>query len=319
MAAWTPCTMPFISLPIRTYCFIPPIGEDLDSFSLSQACFTTKMRSSCGLLYCALLVPFLQPFSWAASHYNAYQYDMTGAQFTPDGRLLQVEYASAAADHSSPIVVQPLDSDLCLICTTHRAGVYTERLVLIPTGSLTTKQPPVVIALSGILADNMALLEALQEKRWEQMQLYEVPLSTQQVAQAIADECQKKAFGGGIRPFGATLLVCGMDGVYQTDPSGGILETSYEKLLGQEDKSQKSVVVGGTANSARSLKRQIASALTNDNTRKQIKDILSLVRSEQTNRYADKDEMELEAVLISKSRGVLKLTAEQIEDFRKEQ
>jgi 20S proteasome alpha/beta subunit len=275
------------------------------------------MWSSRDLLYCALLICILPPFSLAASPYNAYQYDMTDAQFTPDGRLLQVEYASAAADHSSPVVVQPLDSDLCLVCTTHRAGVYTERLVLIPTGSWTTKQPPVVVALSGILADNMALLEVLQEKRWEQMQLYETPLSAQQVAQAMADECQKKAFGGGIRPFGATLLVCGMDGVYQTDPSGGILETSYDNLLRQE--SQKSVVVGGAANSVRSLKRQLAAVLTNDNIRKQIMEILSLLRSEQKNRLPDKDEMELEAVLISKSRGVLKLTAEQIENFGKEQ
>ncbi len=277
------------------------------------------MRSSRWLIYCALLVSFINPFSFAASQYNGYQYDMTGAQFTPDGRLLQVEYASAAADHSSPVMVQPIDTDLCLVCTTHRAGVYTERLVLIPTGSLTTKQPPIVVALSGILADNMALLEIVQEKRWEQMQLYERPLSASEVAQTIADECQKKAFGGGIRPFGATLLVCGIDKVYQTDPSGGILETSYETLLRQEDKSQKAVVVGGAANSARSLKRQLASILTNDNTRKQIKEILSLMRSEQTNRFADEDEMELEAVLISKSRGVLKLTANQIADLGKEQ
>lgn len=272
----------------------------------------------------ALLVSSLCAFSnAAASNYNSYQYDTTGAQFTPDGRLLQVEYASAAADHSSPVIVVPMDADLCLVCTTHRPDVYTERLLVVPTGSLalttgqTREHPPVVVALSGILADNMALLEAVQEKRLEQIQLYGTHLSAQQVAQAIADECQKKAFGGGIRPFGATLLVCGMDGMYQTDPSGAILETSYKTLL-QEGNSRQSVVVGGSANSVRSLKRRIGSVPTEHDIRQRIKEVLSVVRSEQKNRIMEKEEMELEAVLISKSRGVLKLTAKQIEDLGKE-
>lgn len=233
---------------------------------------------------------------------------------------MQVEYASAAADHSSPVVVVPIDSDLCLVCTTTRRTGFTERLVLVPTSSLawTTTMPenhpsPVVVALSGILADNMALLEVVQEKRLEQIQLYETPLSAQQVAQAIADECQKNAFGGGIRPFGATLLVCGMDGMYQTDPSGAILETSYKNL--QEVRSQMAVVVGGAANSARSLKRRIGSVTTkkDDDARKRIKEILSIVRNEQ--KMMEKEEMDLEVVLISKSRGVLKLTAHQIADL----
>lgn len=40
----------------------------------------------------------------ATDSYNAYRYDCTVPQFTPDGRLLQTEYAAAAADRSSPIV-----------------------------------------------------------------------------------------------------------------------------------------------------------------------------------------------------------------------
>lgn len=301
---------------------VASMSTSITSSFFSIRMLTNTMWKTATAIYCFVILFSFRQSSGASNNYNAYQYDMTGAQFTPDGRLLQVEYASAAADHSSPIVAVPITPDLCLICTTNRQGVFTERLILVPTGSLamTTTQRQenekmVVLALSGILADNMALLETVQEKRLEQLQLYETPLSTQQVAQTIADECQKKAFGGGIRPFGATLLVCGTDRMYQTDPSGAMLETSYENLL-QEESSRKSVVVGGTANSARALERQIAAlcredADTDNDIRRRMKKILLLVLREQQ-KMAEKEELELEAALISKSRGVLKLTKRQI-------
>jgi hypothetical protein len=38
-------------------------------------------------------------------YYHIYNYDQTSQQFTPDGRLIQVEYASHAVEHSSPVVI----------------------------------------------------------------------------------------------------------------------------------------------------------------------------------------------------------------------
>lgn len=50
-------------------------------------------------------------------------------------------------------------------------------------------------------------------------------------AKSIADKCQKHSFGGGLRPFGSKIVVCGVDktimNVYITDPSGAIDHYCY--------------------------------------------------------------------------------------------
>jgi hypothetical protein len=52
------------------------------------------------------------------NNYHIYNYDQTSQQFTPDGRLVQVEYASHAVEQSSPVVVVECN----LATATNQAG-----------------------------------------------------------------------------------------------------------------------------------------------------------------------------------------------------
>lgn len=96
----------------------------------------------------------------SSTSYNPYQYDTTVPQFTPDGRLLQVEYAANAIDQSLPLIVIPslrLDADdrdndnamCCLLIALRTRGKVQERLVMLPSSSDTEKAPTAVLALSG--------------------------------------------------------------------------------------------------------------------------------------------------------------------------
>jgi 20S proteasome alpha/beta subunit len=182
------------------------------------------------VLQLSLLLLFLTPpaatASKASHSYNAYQYDMTTPQFTPDGRLLQVEYASRAAEHSSCLLVHRVGDSAVLLC----GGSRSPRMVAFHNYA--------IIGLSGILSDNVALLQQVyqQDDSWKRQ--VGSTLTAVQVATHVAQTCQQHAFGGGLRPFGATMVVVGLDGtMYQMDPSGSVVECNekYHLIGGTQD------------------------------------------------------------------------------------
>ena len=262
---------------------------------------------------------FLLPFVSSSSsvnrnNYNVYNYDQTTPQFTPDGRLLQVEYASSAADLSAPLVVLEFftprsirsskstsdtgdddhyledDESLSYPCTVlitvpKQPASPQNRIIIIqqpnsddhPDGSLGRNRNlphrSYCVAMSGILADSLALLQAGIKVATEHSLQYQDFLSMESLVQVLADECQSRVFAGGLRPYGSTLLLCGyndrimdnnqlrMDGqgdeesnsegnlrrksfrslIYQTDPSGGILQHHGPNNVDNERFTSKTV------------------------------------------------------------------------------
>ena len=231
------------------------------------------------------------------NNYNVYNYDQTTPQFTPDGRLLQVEYASSAADSSPPIVVVEFSSPRstssskstnnmndkdhhrkeneevsssypCTVLLTIRKqpSSLQNRMIIIENNESIdpsnaslqrrSRHPSFCLAMSGILADSLALLQAGMKVAAEHSLQYQDSFGLDSLARALADECQSRVFAGGLRPYGSTLLLCGYDDgfiaenqtylgrkkdgksnfngiprrhsreslIYQTDPSGGILQ-----------------------------------------------------------------------------------------------
>jgi len=225
-------------------------------------------------------VPFVSSSSASSSSstvnrntYNVYNYDQTTPQFTPDGRLLQVEYASSAADLSPPLVVfeclppatdcgddsnsdydnypctvlitlpkHPLSPQKRIVIIEENDTHEQQRLPPMMRHSPTSNQPYCVV-MSGILADSLALLQAGMKAAAQHSLQYQTFFGMEYLTQSIADECQSRVFAGGLRPYGSTLLLCGYDCnhwddidnahghrnvfqsvIYQTDPSGGILQ-----------------------------------------------------------------------------------------------
>jgi len=291
------------------------------------------------------------------NNYNVYNYDQTTPQFTPDGRLLQVEYASSAADSSPPIVViefssprstssskstkNVVDEDLdyegneesssllypCTVLITVRKqpSSLQNRLIIIKSKESidpsnislqrSSRHPSFCLAMSGILSDSLALLQAGMKVAAEHSLQYQDSFGMGSLARALADECQSRVFAGGLRPYGCTLLLCGYNdrvvpenqtylerkgdtrgrgkidimrrrhlvesSIYQTDPSGGILEhrgqdagnrkhsgsikniskkkhsRKHEVPVGDNVSSQVRCIVGGSSDIQRQLHKQI--------------------------------------------------------------
>ena len=237
------------------------------------------------ILASSILVPLVTSSSSAGrSNYNVYNYDQTTPQFTPDGRLLQVEYASNAADLSAPLVVLEFASSEnnnddeasypCTVLITVPKQPFSpqNRIAILEKGD---KKSAYCVAMSGILADSLALLQAGMKTASEHSLQFKQVLDMESFVQVLADECQSRVFAGGLRPYGSTLLLCGYENdagsslIYQTDPSGGILQHTAQSAMDEEavsnkkKRNNKSVrtevrcIVGGTQGLQRQLHKQI--------------------------------------------------------------
>jgi len=236
--------------------------------------------------------PLVLSSSTNRNSYSVYNYDQTASEFTPDGSLLQVEYASAAADLSPPLVIlecfsssssKSIDNNghhqyLILLSVRKQANSLQNRIVILEDKDEQSKRGinpgfpyKYCCVMSGILSDSLCLLQAGMKVAAQHSLQYQTSLGMADLTQVLADECQTRVFRGGLRPYGSTLLLCGFDKacdeeaqlegnneflssikrninhhrrplIYQTDPSGGIIQhhAQYSDNNSDADQSKKS-------------------------------------------------------------------------------
>ena len=280
--------------------------------------------------------------------YSPYQYDMSAPMYTPDGRLLQLEYACRAADHSAPIVLLPLGRDsseesrLVAILTYRPSFRLQERLLVYQNNGLnmnnSNNNKSVMIGLAGVLADCGALGRKVQQDSMEHEGLYGTPFCrAHEWAMAASRRCQQFAIGGGIRPYGAHFVVVegnhgrisnqdvaspsSHNNIFITDPSGAIHTLSSNEI------ERPFVLVGGQASTfKRTLENAWPRILERDNTpADQLARAFDIVRkaviddngtgakhrSDQPNTGG----LVFEVVLVSEELGIHKLSPGQIDSI----
>ena len=169
-------------------------------------------------------------------------YDRTSAMFSPDGRLLQVEYAKKTVKQGT--------SALGIVCKDGVLLVADKRITekLIITSSVEKifqVDEHIGATASGILSDGRMLIERAQIVAQQHRITFDEPVD---VISLVKDICDMKQFYtqvGGARPFGVSLLLAGITNgkpeLYMTDPTGiffaykatamGEAETELKEIL----------------------------------------------------------------------------------------
>ena len=169
-------------------------------------------------------------------------YDRTSAMFSPDGRLLQVEYAKKTVKQGT--------SALGIVCKDGVLLVADKRITekLIITSSVEKifqVDEHIGATASGILSDGRMLIERAQIVAQQHRITFDEPVD---VISLVKDICDMKQFYtqvGGARPFGVSLLFAGITNgkpeLYMTDPTGiffaykatamGEAETELKEIL----------------------------------------------------------------------------------------
>ena len=148
-------------------------------------------------------------------------YDRAITMFSPDGRLLQVEYAKKTVRQGSTAIGMTCSDGVLLV---------TDKRVVDPlikpesVEKIWKIDDHIAATASGILSDARVLIERAQLRAQQNRVTYDSPIDVLTIVKDICDLKQICTQSGGLRPFGVSVLVAGVDNgdtkLFETDPTG---------------------------------------------------------------------------------------------------
>lgn len=179
-------------------------------------------------------------------------YDRAITMFSPDGRLLQVEYAKKTVRQGSTAIGIATKEGVVLLADKRLAN---KLIVADAIEKIFKVDDHVGATASGIISDARVLIEMAQVKAQQHRFRYDVPMDILSIVKEICNLKQLCTQSGGLRPFGVSVLVAGVDNgtpkLFETDPTGiyfqykataiGEGEVEIEDFLNKKYKEDMSV------------------------------------------------------------------------------
>jgi proteasome alpha subunit len=179
-------------------------------------------------------------------------YDRAITMFSPDGRLLQVEYARKMVRQGSTAIGVVYKNGVLL--------VTDKRLIdkLIVPGSVEKIWPiddHITATAAGMVSDARVLFERAQLRAQQHTVTYDSPVDVLGIVRDICNLKQICTQSGGLRPFGVSTLIIGRDEtgfqLYETDPAGIYFRYTAKAIGEGESEAQEMLYKGYKADLSR--------------------------------------------------------------------
>ena len=148
-------------------------------------------------------------------------YDRAITMFSPDGRLLQVEYAKKTERQVSTAIGIACSDGVLLVADKR---IVDSLVVPESVEKIWQIDSHIGATASGILSDARVLIDRAQLKAQQHKVTYDSDIDTLSIVKDICDLKQICTQSGGLRPFGVSVLIAGIDDhtpkVFETDPIG---------------------------------------------------------------------------------------------------
>jgi proteasome alpha subunit len=168
-------------------------------------------------------------------------YDRASTLFSPDGRLLQVEYAKKTVTQGTPAIG--------ITCKDGVVIVTDKRIIdklIVPKSVEKSFQVDehIAAAASGIMSDGRILIEKAQLIAQQHRVTYDEPIEVHTLVKEICNIKQAYTQYAGVRPFGVSILFAGVNSeprLFLTDPTGTHFEYKAT-AIGEFDKEIKDIL-----------------------------------------------------------------------------
>ena len=148
-------------------------------------------------------------------------YDRAITMFSPDGRLLQVEYAKKTVRQGSTAIGMVCSDGVLLVADKR---VVDSLVVPESVEKIWQIDEHIGASASGILSDARVLIDRAQLRAQQNRVTYDSEIDTSTIVKEMCDLKQICTQSGGLRPFGVSILVAGIDNhtprLFETDPIG---------------------------------------------------------------------------------------------------
>ena len=148
-------------------------------------------------------------------------YDRTSTMFSPDGRLLQVEYAKKTVKQGTTAIGMACKNGVLLVADKRLSD---ELIVPKSVEKVFQVDEHIGATASGILSDGRVLIDRARLLAQQHQVTYDNPVDTESLVKDICDLKQAFTQYGGARPFGVSILFGGIDDdepvLFLTDPTG---------------------------------------------------------------------------------------------------
>lgn len=170
-------------------------------------------------------------------------YDRGTNIFSPDGRLYQVEYAREAVRRGSVSVGVRIPDGVVLAA---KKVVRSPLMEATAIEKLHKIDDHIGVASAGHVADARRLVDFGRRRAQTDRLHYGEPMAVDPFTKAMVDHVQEFTQQGGARPFGAALLIGGIDPtagadefprprLFETDPSGTFYEWQATAIGADDD------------------------------------------------------------------------------------
>lgn len=183
-------------------------------------------------------------------------YDRSITMFSPDGRLLQVEYAKKTVKQGSTAIGIACKDGIVLVADKR---ITSKLMVPEAIEKMFRIDDHIAATAAGIISDARVLVDRAQLRAQQHAVTYDGKIDVLSIVKEMCDLKQVCTQSAGLRPFGVSMLVAGVeeDGsikLFLTEPYGlyfqykavviGEGETEVEEILQKKYKASMTVDEG---------------------------------------------------------------------------
>lgn len=168
---------------------------------------------------------------------QAMGYDRAATMFSPDGHLLQVEYAEKTVRWGSASIGIVCSDGVVIVA--HRR-VKDQLINEESANKIYEVDRHIMGAAAGILSDARVLIEDAQLIAQQNRVTYDSDINVESIIKDIANAKQKFTQYGGVRPFGVAVMIAGVSSgkpqLYLSDVTGNYFSYKAAAVGHDDDK-----------------------------------------------------------------------------------